>query len=145
MTAEEKIKQTSQGCQIDSLTANFKEIVDIIKEMKSDVKGIVISVNKYDVILEKLENLEANSRESNKHIHKRIDNLDEVVKNSSKLGCPALLAYQTKEAISTVALQKEVEANTRDIETNKKHKGWLVLAVLGSVVTALLNLVLSKG
>lgn len=128
--------------EITTLVLAVQNLTENQSELSSDVKELVKSMSKQELILEKLANLEINSKESLHRIHKRVDKVEtdlaKVSDTCLNLGCSALAPH------------KEICKQNHDIlakrlDNNDTHKTWLVMTILTAVIGSVLSLVLIKS
>jgi len=138
----EHLEITTLVLVVQKLAESQTELNSDLKELNTDMKDLVKSMGKQELILEKLANLEINSKESLNRIHKRVDKVEAEIEkiniNCSSKGCGALNSH--KEICKTTS-------NTlkERIDTNDKHKTWLVLTILTSIIGAVMGTILIKG
>lgn len=110
--------------EIAVLVIDVERIAESLIKTNEKVDKLVDSMNKQEVILEKLANIEKNQAESNKRIHKRIDKNEEDIKailtTQSSEGCPAF--RETKAHYDEVLRQslKDSKDCKDDIEAIKE-------------------------
>lgn len=90
------------------------------------VDKLIESMGKQEVILEKLSNIEKHHADSNKRVHKRIDDVEENIKAIKEIqtttGCPAHLQAVTKyDGIVNKSVDERAECKEY-IKENEKWK-----------------------
>ena len=128
--------------EITTLVLAVQNLTENQTELSSDVKELVKSMSKQELILEKLANLEINSKESLNRVHKRVNKLEtdlaKVSDTCLNSGCAALAPH--KEICKT-----NHDVLAKRLDTNDTHKTWLVLTILTTVVGSIMSLILIKG
>ena len=103
-------------------------------------------MSKQELILEKLTNLEGNTKESINRIHKRIDGFEQQMKDiicvGEKDGCTALKIFKEQEKTTDADMRANIKSNQKRLDDNDGYRKWLIFAVFGAIVSALMNLIL---
>jgi hypothetical protein len=104
------------------------------------------SMSKQELILEKLTNLEGNTKESINRVHKRIDMFEQEMKEiicvGEKDGCTALKIFKEQEKTTDADMRANIKSNQKRLDDNDGYRKWLIFAVFGTIVGALMNLIL---
>lgn len=118
----------------ESVAESLKEINIVLREthkIHSDLR----------LINEKILNMDTNFREYASRVGTRIDSL-ETSHNGD--GCTALKVMREKEATTDTKIFENVKSNQKRLDSNDKHKFYIVSTILTAIILAILNLVL-KG
>ena len=143
----EDIKQkiNEHDLAIKSMADSIRDLAETTKDSNKKLGDIAMSMSKQELILEKLTNLEGNTKDSINRVHKRIDSIENVYKEmkqrGEKGGCTALQVAQKEDEVARTKLEQNVKSNQKRLDENDKHKTWIVLLVIGAVITAVLNLI----
>jgi chromosome segregation ATPase len=141
MTELENLTQ-SHDKQITLLTANLQHLTDTTDHISEKLDTISDSVQKQELLFEKLVNLETKTEDRIKRIHQRIDicedNFKGVKEKQDKTGCNALKLNQTEDKhrdtrINNLEAKLEIVIAKMNDLSNKVTK----LSIYGSVAIAI--------
>lgn len=144
MPTEEEIKQKlmHHDFAIENMAKSIGELAEVTKDSNIKLGEIAKSMSKQELILEKLANLEGNTKESINRIHKRCDGAEKRLEDVEKNGGEALKVFKEQMKTEIATIEANVKSNQKRLDANDKHKGFIVLAVVGAVLTAIMNTVL---
>lgn len=119
-----------------------KSLAESTKSLATDMKDIKESMQKQEVLLEKLSNLETKIEDNNKRVHKRID--IEVQNRSERFNdIKSSYDFQIKELKESHKLQI-VELKKEQIEPLQKsldRAWWFIITKLLALVTGLIAVI----
>jgi len=137
-------KVTEHDYAIKNIADSIHELSETSKDSNSRLGEIAKSMGKQELILEKLTNLEGNTKESINRVHSRIDGLEkEVVSYKDKGedgGCSALKLLKEQEHTKDVELQDNVKSNQHRIDKLDGTLTWITRLIIGALVTGLMSL-----
>lgn len=88
-----KEKVIKHDFAIEQLTMTIKDLANNAKETNNKLGKIIESMGKQEVILEKLANIDASTKESFSRVHSRIDDnhnrIKEAIDRINNIGCEA--------------------------------------------------------
>lgn len=130
---------------IEAMTKSIKELADTTKDTNKKITEIAKSLNKQEVILEKLANLEINSKDSINRVHKRIYELEKKVNEyhqwGNSDGCPAVRVLKEKEHTADTRLEANIKSNQKRIDRLDNTVTWIARTIIGTLVTGLIGLI----
>ena len=131
---------------IGEMTKSIQVLAETTKDSNIKLGEIAKSMSKQEVILEKLTNLEGNTKESTNRIHKRIDGFEQQLKDvicvGEKDGCTALKIFKEQEKAIGADMRANIKSNQKRLDDNDGYRKWLIFAVFGVIVSAIMNLIL---
>lgn len=131
---------------IDEMAKSIQVLAETTKDSNIKLGEIAKSMSKQELILEKLTNLEGNTKDSINRIHKRIDGFEQQMKDivcvGEKDGCTALKIFKEQEKTTDVDMRANIKSNQKRLDDNDGYRKWLIFAVFGAIVSALMNLIL---
>ena len=143
---EVKDKVLEHDFAIREMSKAVHELAETSKDSNIKLGEIAKSLSKQEVILEKLTNLEGNTKDSINRVHKRIDSLEDAIKEvksrGESEGCTALKLLKEKDKVASTAMLAELDSIKERLYTADKHKWWLLTLILGAVATAMLDLII---
>lgn len=146
MTDELKEKILRHEFSIGEMVKSIQVLAETTKDSNLKLGEIAKSMNKQELILEKLTNLEGNTKESINRVHKRIDvlkqQMKEIVCNGEKSGCTALKIFREQEKTNDADMRANIKSNQKRLDENDSYRKWLLFAVLGTIIGAIMNLIL---
>ena len=129
---------------LKSLSSSIKDLVGVTKDNNGKLDDIVKSIGKQELILEKLANIEANSKSSINRVHNRInmveDEVAEYKNRGEKDGCSALKVLKEKENSNDIKLESNIKSNQHRISKIESMVTWLARSVIGTLVTGMIGL-----
>lgn len=146
MTDELKEKILRHEFSIGEMAKSIQVLAETTKDSNLKLGEIAKSMNKQELILEKLTNLEGNTKESINRVHKRIDmfeqEMKEIVCIGEKSGCTALKIFREQEKTNDADMRANIKSNQKRLDENDSYRKWLLFAILGAIVGAIMNLIL---
>lgn len=143
---EIQAKVTEHDYAIKDMAKAIHELAETSKDSNIKLGEIAKSMGKQEVILEKLTNLEGNTKDSINRVHKRIDDLEEGLKEAKKRGegdgCTALKVLKEQEKVGDTEMNSRIKSMQHRLDVADKHKWWVVTLVIGGFITALMNMIL---
>lgn len=131
---------------IAEMAKSIQVLAETTKDSNIKLGEIAKSMSKQELILEKLTNLEGNTKESINRIHKRIDGFEQQMKDiicvGEKDGCTALKIFKEQEKTTDADMRANIKSNQKRLDDNDGYRKWLIFAVFGAIVSALMNLIL---
>jgi len=139
-----KEKLIEHDYAIKQIATSMHDIAENAKESNSKLGVIAESMTKQEVILEKLANLETNSKESINRVHKRIDLVESEVKKYSERGeakgCTALQLLQERENTADIEIGANVKSNQKRLDKLDSIVTWVSRTVIGTLITGTIGL-----
>ena len=131
---------------IAEMAKSIQVLAETTKDSNIKLGEIAKSMSKQELILEKLTNLEGNTKESINRIHKRIDGFEQQMKDiicvGEKDGCTALKIFKEQEKTTDADMRANIKSTQKRLDDNDGYKKWLIFAVIGAIVGAIMNLIL---
>ncbi len=131
---------------IAEMAKSIQVLAETTKDSNIKLGEIAKSMSKQELILEKLTNLEGNTKDSINRIHKRIDGFEQQMKDiiyvGEKDGCTALKIFKEQEKTTDADMRANIKSNQKRLDDNDGYRKWLIFAVFGAIVSALMNLIL---
>lgn len=131
---------------IGEMAKSIQVLAETTKDSNIKLGEIAKSMSKQELILEKLTNLEGNTKDSINRIHKRIDGFEQQMKDiicvGEKDGCTALKIFKEQEKTTDADMRANIKSNQKRLDDNDGYRKWLIFAVFGTIVGALMNLIL---
>ena len=131
---------------IGEMAKSIQVLAETTKDSNIKLGEIAKSMSKQELILEKLTNLEGNTKDSINRIHKRIDGFEQQMKDiicvGEKDGCTALKIFKEQEKTIDADMRANIKSNQKRLDDNDGYRKWLIFAVFGTIVGALMNLIL---
>ena len=131
---------------IAEMAKSIQVLAETTKDSNIKLGEIAKSMSKQELILEKLTNLEGNTKESINRIHKRIDGFEQQMKDiicvGEKDGCTALKIFKEQEKTTDTDMRANIKSTQKRLDDNDGYRKWLIFAVIGAIVGAIMNLIL---
>lgn len=131
---------------IAEMAKSIQVLAETTKDSNIKLGEIAKSMSKQELILEKLTNLEGNTKDSINRIHKRIDGFEQQMKDiicvGEKDGCTALKIFKEQEKTTDADMRANSKSNQKRLDDNDGYRKWLIFAVFGAIVSAIMNLIL---
>lgn len=131
---------------ISEMAKSIQVLAETTKDSNIKLGEIAKSMSKQEMILEKLTNLEGNTKDSINRIHKRIDGFEQQMKDiicvGEKDGCTALKIFKEQKKTTDADMRANIKSNQKRLDDNDGYRKWLIFAVFGTIVGALMNLIL---
>jgi len=133
-----KEKLMEHDFAINAMVHSIQELSETTKDSNKKLGNIATSMGKQELILEKLTNLEGNTKSSIDRLHQRIDDMTESVK-----------VCRTKVEDMEISNAKHVEnikSNKGRIDKIENSQTWVVRTIIGAlIVGALTTIITIKG
>ncbi len=131
---------------IENMAKSISELAETTKDSNAKLGDIAKSMGKQELILEKLTNLEANSKDNINRIHKRIDVIEEMAIELKKRGdvgkgCSALKIAQQEDETARTELKSNVKSNQHRLDKLESHLVWVSRSIVGTLITGIIGLV----
>ena len=127
---EEKIIE--HDFAIKDIAKSIHDLSDSSKEANQKLEQIAESMGKQELILEKLANLEINSKDSVNRLHKRIDKTEnQAESNRAKIDAVD---------ITVTSLDANIKSNQRRIGSLDNTVIWIARSIIGTLITGLMGL-----
>lgn len=141
---EIKHKVTEHEYAIKNISHSIESLVIASKESNDKLDQVVNSIANQDVILEKMTNLEENTKESITRVHQRIDTIEAITKDYVSTreheGCPALQVAQKTDEIERTKLIDNVASNQKRINSLDDTVVWISRSIIGALITGAMGL-----
>ena len=146
MIEDLKEKVLKHEFTISEMAKSIQVLAETTKDSNIKLGEIAKSMSKQEMILEKLTNLEGNTKDSINRIHKRIDGFEQQMKDiicvGEKDGCTALKIFKEQKKTTDADMRANIKSNQKRLDDNDGYRKWLIFAVFGTIVGALMNLIL---
>ena len=117
---------------IKDIAKSIHDLSDSSKEANQKLGQIAESMGKQELILEKLANLEINSKDSVNRLHKRIDKTEKQAEsNRAKIDAVD---------ITVTSLEANTKSNQRRIGSLDNTVVWIARSIIGTLITGLMGL-----
>jgi len=124
---------------IEAMVKSIQELSETTKDSNIKLGDIAKSMGKQEVILEKLANLEGNTKDSINRVHKRIDDLEEYIKEAKKRGenggCSSLQLLKAHEETIDAKLEANIKSNQERIDKIDGSLTWVTRTIIGALIT----------
>jgi len=136
-------KVEKQEVEIDYIKKSLEELVNQSRKQSEQLQKIGESIQKQEIILEKITNLENKYNDSIKRCHRRIDDELERCKNERKRLEKEFEAIKTdlmgKPCQNYDLINKDIEQLKRDLGSHSKIFWWITTLIVGAVIIAILK------
>jgi len=136
-------KVEKQEVEIDYIKKSLEELVIQNRKQSEQLQKIGESIQKQEIILEKISNLENKYSDSIKRCHRRIDEELERCKNERKRLEKELGVIKTdlmgKPCQNYDLINKDIEQLKRDLGSHSKIFWWVTTLIVGAVIIAILK------
>ena len=108
--------------EISVLVMAIERLSENQSQTNEKVDKLIESMGKQEVILEKLSNIEKNHTESNKRVHKRVDDVEDNIKQifgKHNTGCNALNNFIIKRELELKHYDEVIDSNIARIKANE--------------------------
>ncbi len=141
---ELKSKVVEHDYAIKDIAKSIHELSEVSKESNTKLGQIAKSMGKQELILEKLTNLEGNTKDSINSVHKRIDGLEAQIQvqvdKGEQGGCTALKLLKEKENTNDAKLLNNVKSNQHRLDKLESIATWLMRTIIGTLITGAIGL-----
>lgn len=114
-------------------------IISQLKDTAAKLDAIGKIMGKQEVILEKISNLESNTKESLERVHDRIDKVEKDQKEFRALsegeGCTALKLLRSQEETIDAKMMAEIKNSQKRLDKIESFWTWFVRTFFGAVLT----------
>ena len=138
-------KVEKQELEIIYIKKSLDEIVEQNKRQNEQLSKISDSIQKQEVILERIANLEDKYSEGTKRLHKRLDTeIDRFDKRISSIEEDVKEAKNRPCVNHNGTIAVEIENIKEKIANHSKYFWFVNSAVIGSIIMATIGLILKK-
>lgn len=130
---------------ISCLSDNMLKLTELAEESNKELRAINLGLAKQEPLSNKLAEAITTMKEANVLVNKRIDTLEDRLEYTTHNGCPALQLAKKGLDDGNDATGLLLEALGKRIDTNDKHKTYLVLGILTAIGTAIFNTLVKLG
>ena len=129
---------------IKQISTSIKELSESSKESNKKLGIIADNMINQKLIFERLANIEKNQKEGNTRLHKRVDEVENHLKDLQKMrattGCQAFQLAEEKMNTKLTELNSNVKSNQHRVDELSNIKDWLVKIVIGTLLTGSIGL-----
>jgi len=142
----EKLKErvTEHDYAIKSISKSMVHLVEESKASNTKLDKVVESMSKQELILEKLTNLEGNTKDSINRVHKRVDeiedSLNEYKSRGDGKGCQSLQIAVKEREILTTSLEGNIKSNQHRLDKLDGTVTWIARSIIGTLATGMIGL-----
>ena len=127
---EEKVME--HDFAIKDIAKSIHDLSDSSKEANKKLGQIAESMGKQELILEKLANLEINSKDSINRVHEKINKVEKQAESNR--------AKIDTIDITVTSLEANTKSNQRRIGSLDNTVIWIARSIIGTLVTGLIGL-----
>jgi len=137
-------KVEKQEIEIQYIKQSLNELVEQNKQQNYQLSKISESIQKQEIILEKISNLEEKYQESTKRVHKRID--EEIRHFEDRISKVEKQCVEccNRPCVNHNAVDNEIKHINEKINKHGSYFWFVNSAVIGAVIMALVGLILKK-
>ena len=129
---------------IKQISTSIKELSESSKESNKKLGVIADNMISQKLIFEKLAHLETSQKESIGRVHKRIneveDNIKEIHKLEDTTGCKAFQLAEEKMNTRLTELNANVKSNQHRVDELDNIKSWFAKIIVGALLTGSIGL-----
>ena len=129
---------------IKQISTSIKELSESSKESNKKLGVIADNMIQQKLIFERLNNIETNYKEGIGRVHKRINQVEDEIKEIHKLedttGCKAFQLAEEKMNTRLAELNSNVKSNQHRVDELDNIKDWLVKIIIGTLLTGSIGL-----
>ena len=116
---------------INAMVKSIQELSDTTKDSNVKLGDIAKSMGKQELILEKLANLEGNTKDSMNRVHKRIDKAEQLSGDyRSKM---------EKVEMSNTSQEANIKSNQKRLDGIEDSQTWVVRTIIGAFVVGFIS------
>jgi methyl-accepting chemotaxis protein len=126
-----KEKVIEHDYAINAMVKSIQELSDTTKDSNVKLGDIAKSMGKQELILEKLANLEGNTKDSMNRVHKRIDKAEQLSGDyRSKM---------EKVEMSNTSQEANIKSNQKRLDGIEDSQTWVVRTIIGAFVVGFIS------
>ena len=129
---------------IKQISTSIKELSESSKESNKKLGVIADNMISQKLIFERLNNIETNYKEGIGRVHKRINEVEDEIKEIHKLenttGCKAFQLAEEKMNTRLAELNSNVKSNQHRVDELDNIKNWLIKIIIGALLTGSIGL-----
>ena len=129
---------------IKQISTSIKELSESSKESNKKLGVIADNMISQKLIFERLAHIETNQKESIGRVHKRINEVEDSIKEIHKLedttGCKAFQLSEEKMNTRLAELNSNVKSNQHRVDELDNIKNWLIKIIIGALLTGSIGL-----
>ncbi len=126
-----KEKVIEHDYAINAMVKSIQELSDTTKDSNVKLGDIAKSMGKQELILEKLANLEGNTKDSMNRVHKRIDKAEQLSKDS--------MNKTEKVEMSNTSQEANIKSNQKRLDGIEDSQTWVVRTIIGAFVVGFIS------
>ena len=129
---------------IKQISTSIKELSESSKESNKKLGVIADNMISQKLIFERLSNMETNYKEGIGRVHKRINKVEDEIKEIHKLddttGCKVFQLSEEKMNTRLAELNSNIKSNQHRVDELDNIKDWLVKIIIGTLLTGSIGL-----
>jgi methyl-accepting chemotaxis protein len=126
-----KEKVIEHDYAINAMVKSIQELSETTKDSNVKLGDIAKSMGKQELILEKLANLEGNTKDSMNRVHKRIDKAEQLSGDyRSKM---------EKVEMSNTSQEANIKSNQKRLDGIEDSQTWVVRTIIGAFVVGFIS------
>lgn len=125
-----KEKLIEHDYAINAMVKSIQELSDTTKDSNTKLGDIARSMGKQELILEKLANLEGNTKDSMNRVHNRIDKVEKQAEDNRTKMEIVEIANTSQEANS--------KSNQKRLDQLEASNRWIARTIIGALITGVL-------
>ena len=125
-----KEKLIEHDYAINAMVKSIQELSDTTKDSNTKLGDIARSMGKQELILEKLANLEGNTKDSMNRVHNRIDKVEKQAEdNRTKMEIVE---------IANISQEANIKSNQKRLDQLEASNRWIARTIIGALITGAL-------
>lgn len=134
-----KEKLIEHDYAINAMVKSIQELSDTTKDSNTKLGDIARSMGKQELILEKLANLEGNTKDSMNRVHNRIDKVEKQAEDNRTKMEIVEIANTSQEA--------NIKSNQKRLDQLEASNRWIARTIIGALITGALAtlFILARG
>ena len=125
-----KEKLIEHDYAINAMVKSIQELSDTTKDSNTKLGDIARSMGKQELILEKLANLEGNTKDSMNRVHSRIDRVEKQAEDNRTKMEIVEIANTSQEA--------NIKSNQKRLDQLEASNRWIARTIIGALITGAL-------
>ena len=126
-----KEKVIEHDYAINAMVKSIQELSETTKDSNVKLGDIAKSMGKQELILEKLANLEGNTKDSMNRVHKRIDKAEQLSEDCR--------TKMEKVEISNTSQEANIKSNQKRLDGIEDSQTWVVRTIIGAFVVGFIS------
>jgi len=126
-----KEKVIEHDYAINAMVKSIQELSETTKDSNVKLGDIARSMGKQELILEKLANLEGNTKDSMNRVHKRIDKAEQLSEDCR--------TKMEKVEISNTSQEANIKSNQKRLDGIEDSQTWVVRTIIGAFVVGFIS------